>query len=93
MPYSTPLAMPKRSTGPATVKIFAPTPSIRPSDFVSIAGETTEFANPVTGTKVPAPAYFAILSKTPIPVKSAEIKISVMVTNKYEFFSLAPRLE
>ena len=45
-----------------------------------MAGETTEFAKPVTGTSVPAPATLAIESKTPSPVSSAARKIIVTVT-------------
>ena len=46
-------------TGPAMLKIFAPTPVIHPSGLNSIAGLTTELANPVMGTSVPAPARAA----------------------------------
>ena len=52
----TPDVMPKSITGPAMVKIFAPTPSIIPSLPESIAWLVTAFEKPVTGTKVPAPA-------------------------------------
>ena len=40
-------------------------PVTKPSLLNSSAGETIEFANPVIGTSVPAPAYFAMLSYTP----------------------------
>ena len=55
---------------------------IRPSLFVSRAGETTELANPVTGTRVPAPRCLAISSNTPRPVKSAARKIRMRVTKE-----------
>ena len=44
------------------IKSFAPRPVINPSALNSIAGEETAFAKPVIGTRVPAPACFAILS-------------------------------
>ena len=47
-------------TGPAIVNILAPVPKTAPSAFDSSAGETTAFAKPVIGTKVPAPPNFAI---------------------------------
>ena len=51
----------------------------------SKAGATTEFANPVIGTKVPAPANFAILWKIPKPVKIAvkNIKIALEIADAY----------
>lgn len=75
-PYKTDAIVPYTITGPAMTKIFAPTPRINPSVLNSIAGDTTAFANPVIGTKVPAPAYFAILSYTLNPVSSALIATS-----------------
>ena len=51
--------MPNASTGPAMVKILAPTPVIQPSALNSTAGLTTELAKPVIGTSVPAPALAA----------------------------------
>ena len=65
IPYKTEAEMPNTSTGPATVNSFAPRPVTKPSLLNSSAGETIEFANPVIGTSVPAPAYFAMLSYTP----------------------------
>ena len=44
---------------PGDAKIFAPTPVTQPSALNSIAGLTTELANPVMGTSVPAPALAA----------------------------------
>ena len=35
IPYTVPERIPYRITGPATVNIFAPTPRINPSAFVS----------------------------------------------------------
>ena len=61
--------IPKTRTGPATVNIFPPTPITYPSLLYSIAGATIEFANPVIGTKEPAPANFPILLKRFKPVK------------------------
>lgn len=62
------------------VNIFADIPRINPSLLNSIAGDTMEFANPVIGTIVPAPANFAILSYTLRPVRSAPKKIIVILT-------------
>ena len=59
MPAKTEVRIPYAITGPAIVNIFAPTPITIPSVFASIAGDATEFANPVIGTIVPAPACFA----------------------------------
>ena len=53
------------------VNIFAPVPRTYPSVFASSAGATTELANPVMGTTVPAPACFAILGYMSRPVSSA----------------------
>ena len=79
--------MPYSITGPAIVNIFAPTPKIYPSLLVSIAGETTAFANPVIGTNVPAPQYFAILSYTPIAVNKHERITNDAETNSLTDFS------
>ena len=54
--------IPNTMTGPAMVNIFAAIPVTNPSLLNSMAGATTEFANPVTGTSVPAPACLAILA-------------------------------
>ena len=77
-------------TGPAILNIFAPVPIILPSVLNSIAGDTTEFAKPVIGTMVPAPANFAILSKTPVPVKIAVMAIRIRETNAFALSSLKP---
>jgi len=69
------------------VNIFAPTPRIKPSAFESIAGEHTAFANPVMGTRVPAPAFLAILSKIPMEVNKQEIKINETETKLLAIFS------
>ena len=50
---------PYKITGPAIVKIFTPIPKTCPSFWYSIAGDATEFAKPVIGTRVPAPHHFA----------------------------------
>ena len=70
--------IPNSITGPAIEKIFAPTPSTNPSGFDSIAGETTEFANPVIGTIVPAPANLASLGYRFKPVNSAPKNTNVI---------------
>ena len=72
--------IPKTNTGPATVNILPPTPITYPSDLYSIAGETIEFANPVIGTKEPAPANFPILLNRFSEVKNALIKIRIIET-------------
>ena len=93
MPYKIPEHRPKRITGPAILKILAPTPKINPSLDESIASETTAFENPVTGTSVPAPAYFAILSNIPNPVRTAAINIRIRVTAIEEVSSLTESSE
>ena len=67
--------VPYNITGPHIIKIFAPSPKIHPSDLNSIAGDTTEFAKPVIGTRVPAPPSFPILGYILRPFRSAEINI------------------
>ena len=52
---------PNKITGPAMVKILHPTPNTWPSALYSIAGETTELAKPVMGTRAPAPPNFTSL--------------------------------
>ena len=64
-------------TGPATVKSLAPTPVTSPSERASMAVEATAFAKPVMGTRVPAPANFAISSNLPKPVRSTATRIRV----------------
>ena len=78
--------MPYSITGPAIVNIFAPVPATIPSVFASRAGETTEFAKPVIGTSVPAPACLAIFGYMSSPVKSAPRKISETDSNQYRDF-------
>ena len=77
-------------TGPEIIKILAPTPKIYPSVLNSKAGDTTEFANPVMGTSVPAPACFAIFSYIPSPVSKALITISVIETKADASFFVSP---
>ncbi len=60
--------------------ILAATPKTNPSLLNSSAGDTTALAKPVIGTRVPAPACLAILSKTPRPVRIAESRMSVTDT-------------
>ena len=55
MPRIQLVKIPYRITGPAMVKIFAPTPKTWPSFLYSMAGAATELANPVIGTRAPAP--------------------------------------
>ena len=59
-PYTTLASVPKTMTGPATTNIFDAMPVMSPSLLKSMAGETTEFAKPVMGTSVPAPAKRAM---------------------------------
>ena len=47
---------PYNITGPAIVKILQPIPNTCPSFLNSIAADAIALANPVIGTKVPAPA-------------------------------------
>ena len=81
MPYIVPASVEKRMTGPATENILAPTPKINPSLLLSIAALVTAFEKPVTGTKVPAPANLAILSKKPKAVEIDAKIIKVIVTS------------
>ena len=81
MPDTTEDTVPATMIGPATTNIFAIMPNTIPSLLNSIAGETTEFANPVIGTIEPPPALTPILSYTPIPVKNEPKNIMVMLTN------------
>ena len=72
----TPETSAKRMTGPQIEKIFAPTPRTYPSLFASIAWLVTEFEKPLIGTSVPAPAWRAIVSKTP---RSVRVDASAMI--------------
>ena len=58
--------------------IFAAMPSTSPSLLNSMAGDTTELANPVMGTIVPAPAWRASFSYRCRQVSSAPRKIIVI---------------
>lgn len=69
MPTITLATVPQTITGPATINILEHTPKIMPSFLYSKAGLAMEFAKPVIGTIVPAPAKLPILSNTPIAVK------------------------
>ena len=82
---------PKTITEPARANIFEPVPRTRPSLLNSMAMEVIEFANPVTGTARPAPAILAILSKTPNPVKTAAINITVATVGFPAFSFDIPR--
>ena len=68
------------------VNIFAPSPNISPSIRYSIAEDATPLANPVIGTKVPAPPNFANFAYHPVPVSNVLIKINVIVV-QYAAFS------
>lgn len=83
--------IPYTNTGPATVNIFPPTPITYPSDLYSIAGETIELANPVIGTKDPAPANFPIRLNRFNPVKKALIPIKIMDTTVFDICKSKPR--
>ena len=83
--------MPNTKTGPATVNILAPSPVINPSLLNSMAGDTMEFAKPVIGTSVPAPATFAILSYQPNAVNTAEIRMRLTDTKALASLSSRPR--
>ncbi len=93
MPYNTELPTPYTITGPAMENICAAVPSTMPSCLNSSAGETTELAKPVIGTIVPAPAWRAILSNTPIPVRMAVIIITTQGVAILISFSLSPALD
>ena len=74
-------------TGPATEKILPPNPAMNPSLLNSMAAETTAFAKPVMGTRVPAPAFVASLSYTPKPVNRPPRKIKITETQAAAAFS------
>ena len=90
IPTNTEAEMPNTRTGPATVNIFPPTPITQPSDLYSIAGETIELANPVIGTREPAPANFPILLKILRAVSKAAMPIKVMDTIVEQVVSSSP---
>ena len=79
-PYTTLAVTPNTSTGPATVKSFAPRPVMKPSLLNSIAGDTMELAKPVMCTSIPAPACLERSSYQPRAVSVAEINIRLMDT-------------
>ena len=56
--------------------------------MASIASEVMAFAKPVMGTRVPAPACLAILSKTPSPVKRALKNIKEICYNVLKEFGV-----
>ena len=60
------------------VNILHPIPNTSPSVLYSMAGAATELANPVIGTNVPAPAYFANFEYNPNPVANALKKIKYL---------------
>ena len=57
------------------VKILHPIPKICPSAWNSMAEAATEFANPVIGTRLPAPPNFPILEYRLNPVRRTLSKI------------------
>ena len=63
------------------IKILAPTPVTQPSALNSMAGLTTELANPVMGTSVPAPALAPSFWYQPAAVAAADRKISEMLVS------------
>ena len=70
------------------MKILDPTPSTYPSLTESRASEVTAFEKPVIGTRVPAPAHFAILSKSPIALNAEASIIRDDPTSERASFSL-----
>src|SRR5699024_10454723 len=80
-PHTQDASVPKASTGPAMIKILAPTPVTQPSALNSMAGLTTELANPVMGTSVPAPALAPSFWYQPAAVAAADRKISEMLVS------------
>ena len=79
-------------TGPAMVKILAPSPKTNPSDLNSMAGDATALANPVMGTNVPAPACFAKLSYTSNAVSSTLAAMSTTQHNMRASLVVIPSL-
>jgi len=63
-----------------------------PSDLYSTAGATIAFANPVIGTKDPAPANFPILLNKLSPVKNAAIPINKIASIVTDVLKSNPRL-
>ena len=68
------------------MNIFAPIPKTCPSLLNSIAGAVIEFENPVIGTIVPAPAYFAIFPYQFSAVSKELSAIRVMDTHVLAVF-------
>ncbi|MNC42154.1 hypothetical protein D3C75_909620 [compost metagenome] len=66
---------PNTMTEPASLNIFPPTPSTRPSARCSSAAEHMLLAKPVTGTADPAPHHWDNLSYTPKLVRITEMRI------------------
>lgn len=83
--------IPYKITGPHMVKIWVPMPNTCPSFLNSMAGAATELANPVIGTRVPAPPYFAILLYILNPVNTTLKNTKVIVLYSIANSILAPR--
>ena len=73
------------------MNILHPIPNTCPSDLYSTAGAATELANPVIGTNVPAPAYFANFEYKPRPVANALKNINVIKLYNFASSLLAPK--
>ena len=91
IPAAAEVSMPYTITGPAIENSFTPTPRINPSVFDSMAGDDIAFANPVIGTRVPAPPCFAIfryrsrpVSKIPINTRVTEVSEAAVSFSKFK---------
>ena len=72
------------------VNILAPVPVTRPSERNSMAALTTALANPVMGTRLPAPAREASFWYQPRAVRRAEKAIRVQLVRVPAVTASAP---
>ena len=72
------------------VNSLAPRPKMKPSLLNSMAAEATALANPVMGTRVPAPANLAIRSNTPMAVRVTAMKMRVIEVRGLAISSIRP---
>ena len=63
------------------MNILHPTPNTQPSFLYSIAAAATELANPVIGTRLPAPPHFVIDGYILSPVRITLRRMSVTVVH------------
>ena len=79
--------------GPAIMNIFAAVPVTNPSLLNSSAGETTALANPVIGTRVPAPPNLSLIHISPALPCSAPARPYPMAPQPRSRFPYRPLQE